>query len=178
MHHPYSAELYSNLFGLASPLRSRLASFVLGYLVAGSIALPTRAADIQIRDLNDINFGEVPATVGTLEGDSSVCVAMRPRGRYSLRGFGSGTNGAFSMVDLGNGVHTLDYSVFFSHNSRGRGQQLTPGQRLRRLRASRFRNNGRCNPRGRIRVVVDGQDIQAAHPGSYGGTLTLTVEPE
>ena len=136
------------------------------------------AADVQITDLNDVDFGVVPPTVGTLRADSDLCVSMQPRGRYSLVGFGNGTGGAFSLVDSGNGVHTLDYGVRINDRGNRRGRRLVAGVPLTNLRASRFSNNGRCNPRGRIRVIINGADIQAARPGQYNGTLTLTVVPE
>lgn len=158
--------------------RSPLAGRCLALFVILLLNATAKAADIQVKDLNDVDFGQVPPTAGTLRANSDFCVAMRPRGRYSLIGFGNGSDGAFSLVDSGNGAHSIDYRVRISDRGRNAGQELFKGTPLTGLRASQFRNNGRCNPRGRIRVIVDGAELQRAAPGSYNGTLTLTVVPE
>lgn len=157
---------------------SRAVAFVVAQFILSAISFSAHTAELQIRDLGDIDFGEAPATIGTLRSNSSFCVAMQPRGRYSLIGFGDGAGGAFSLIESGNGTHTLDYRVRVSDRGRRRGRPLDAGTPLYGLRASRFRNNGRCNPRGTIEVIIDGNAIQSARPGRYSGTLMLTVVPE
>lgn len=156
----------------------RAIAFVVAQFLFSAISFSAHTAELQIKDLADIDFGEAPATIGTLRSNTSFCVAMQPRGRYSLVGFGNGAGGTFSLIDSGNGIHTLDYRVEVSDRGRRRGQPLLAGIPLSGLRASRFRNNGRCNPRGAIAVIIDGNDIQNARPGQYKGTLMLTVVPE
>jgi len=143
-----------------------------------SLSAQLRAEEILINDLQDLEFGAVPPTSGTLKASSDLCVVGPPRGFYSLLGFGNGSNGAFSLIESGNGVHTLDYSVSVSERGNGRGQPLIAGVPLTRLRPSNLRGNGRCAPGGHINVTIDGEDIQGARPGRYSGTLTLTVVPE
>lgn len=138
----------------------------------------TCAAEIQIRDLEDINFGLVPATIGDLDAGTSYCVAMAPRGRYSLLGTGDGPGGTFVLIETGTGLHTIAYSVRIADRGGRRGRLLRPNIPLSNLRASRQRNNGRCNPQGTIQVLIEGGSIAAALPGSYLGTLSLTVVPE
>ena len=148
--------------------------FILGNLLTGSAG----GADIQVRDLEDINLGTVPPTVGNIRGSATFCVAMRPRGRYSLLGTGDGPGGRFAITETGTGVHRINYNVRVSDRGNRRGQRLRAGIPLRGLRASRFRNNGRCTPRARVDVIVRAADTASAHPGRYEGTLTLTVVPE
>ncbi len=172
MHRPIQATLSSN----PRTLVALVFAFTQGCAAITSIG--AEAADVQISDLNDLDFGAVPPTIGTLSANSDLCVPMAPRGRYSLVGFGNGSGGAFSLVDSGNGVHQIDYSVRISDRGQGRAQELNAGVPLTELRASRFLNNNRCNPRGNIEVIINGTDISGAPPGNYTGTLTLTVVPE
>lgn len=164
------------LFPLLCPLLFPLA--LPSVLILTSKHAAAADAELQIRDLQDLDFGLVPPTVGTLTADSDFCVPMVPRSRYSLIGFGNGSNGAFSLVDPGNTAHTIDYRVRISDRGRGNGDELFANTPLPGLRASNFLPNGRCNPRGLIRVIIEGSEIQSAAPGSYDGTLTLTVVPE
>ena len=166
------------------PFRSLLkrpVASLLNLLCSGGLIAVTPASvaeEILIRDLENVQFGAVPPSSGTLEVSSDLCVTLSSRGRYSLLGFGNGSSGAFSLVDSGNGVHTLDYSVRITDRGNNRGEPLIAGIPLTNLRGSNTNGNGRCNPTGRIRVIVEGDDIQAAMPGRYSGTLTLTVVPE
>jgi len=176
MHHVIGSDVLTPLAFAKRQLAAPLAT--LCSLLALSLPLHVSAEEILITDLEDLEFGVVPPTSGTLEASSDLCVVGPPRGFYSLLGFGNGTNGAFSLIESGNGVHTLDYSVSVTARGNGRGQPLIAGVPLTRLRPSNIRGNGRCAPGGRISVIIDGEDIQGARPGRYNGTLTLTVMPE
>lgn len=154
---------------------------LLAAALAGMICLsPGFAADaqIQIRDLDDIDFGAVPPTIGDVRADASFCVAMAPRGRYSLIGRGDGPSGTFALTETGTEVHHINYIVRISDLGRRFGRVLRPGVAMNNLRASRQRQNGNCRPEARIRIVVRGSQIAAAYPGRYEGTLSLTVVPE
>ena len=166
---------------LLAPRRRTAAPIALLCVCAlGGSSLPIQlsAEEILITNLEDVDFGVVPPTTGTLEGNSDLCVVGPPRGFYSLLGFGNGSNGAFSLIETGNAIHTLDYSVSISDRGSNRGQPLIAGVPLTNLRPGNIRGNGRCAPGGNIRVIIDGGDIQGTRPGHYNGTLTLTVVPE
>ncbi len=150
----------------------------LGELLLSGTSARAAEAQVQITELSDLDFGVVPPTVGTLTAESDLCVPMAPRSRYSLIGFGTGSGGAFSLVDSGNGVHSIDYQVRINDRGRSAGDELFAGTPMTGLRASNFLPNGRCNPRGQIRIIIDGAEIGSAAPGNYNGTLTLTVVPE
>jgi|GEM_PF-1487715 len=156
---------------------TRLAALLQSIALAG-VTLCSSAADIQLGQLRDINFGAVPPTVGDLRGESPFCVSMQPRARYSLIGEGSGPQGSFRLTDAGNKAKTVEYRITVTDRGRRRGRTLRPGQPLSNLRASRVRPNNRCQPAGLIRVTVPAASIAAASPGRYAGTLSLTVVPE
>jgi len=138
----------------------------------------TRAADIQIVDLSDIDFGVVPPTAGSLTADTEFCVALDPRGRYSLIGRGSGPAGNFQLIERGTGVFSIDYNVLVSDRGRNFTDLLIAGVPLSNQRGGRFLNNGRCLPSSHLRVVVPSGQLQSAAPGRYEGTLSLMVVPE
>lgn len=143
-----------------------------------STSWPLRAADIQIVDLSDIDFGVVPPTAGDLSADSEYCVAMDPRGRYSLIGLGSGPGGGFQLIERGTGAFGINYNVEVSDRGRRFSDVLQPGIALGNQRASQLLNNGRCQPSSRLRIVISSNQLAGAVPGRYQGTLSLLVVPE
>lgn len=149
-------------------------------LLLGLLLTPicAQSADIQLRDLEDLDFGSVPPTAGNLSAETRFCVPMQPRGRYSLVATGDGQAGQFTLFEAGNSAHSIDYSVLISDRNRRSGRRVRPGVPLNNLRASRFNRNGRCNPRARLQVSVRGGQLESAAPGRYEGTLSLTVVPE
>jgi len=138
----------------------------------------TLGAEVQIRDLEDFDFGTVPATVGDLNLEANVCVAIQPRARYTMTGFGDNASGSFTLHQVGTGAFGIDYEVRVSDHPRRQGIQLQPGIPLTNLRGSRQRRNGRCNREARIEIRVPSNETSGAHPGRYQGTLILTVAPE
>jgi len=162
---------------VAATARFVLLAFIL-VLLSSLATQAIRAADVQIADLTNIDFGAVPPTVGELRADTTFCVAMEPRGRYSLIGRGSGPAGDFQLIERGNGVHSIDYQVQVSDRGRRFRDVLQPGISLANQRASGLLGNGRCQTQARLRVVVSGNQMQSAAPGRYQGTLSLLVVPE
>lgn len=142
------------------------------------IAAPLHAADIQIVDLNDIDFGAVPPTVGDLTAATEFCVPMDPRGSYSLVGRGSGPAGSFALTERGTGAHHIQYSVQVADRGRRFDDVLQSGIPLNNQRASRLNNNGSCQPPSRLRILISSEQLQSAAPGRYEGTISLLVAPE
>ena len=153
---------------------------LLSAIVSISLLIPSvsRAADIQIVDLSDIDFGVVPPTAGDLTASTEFCVAMDPRGRYSLVGRGSGPAGDFRLTERGTGAYSIDYVVQVSDRGRRFADVLQPGTPLTNQRASQLTTNNRCQPPARLRIQVSSNQLQSAVPGHYEGTLSLLVVPE
>ncbi|MFK8017030.1 MAG: hypothetical protein AB8G17_16525 [Gammaproteobacteria bacterium] len=141
-----------------------------------TISVPAFGANIVIGGLDDLDFGRVTPTSGTVRQSTRVCVAVDDPGRYSLVATGDGPGGQFL---LDGGIALLPFRAFFSDTADRRGRELRTAQPLRNLRAKRIEGNRGCQRRNsRLTVLFDGSDLQAMPSGSYRGTLTLMVTPE
>lgn len=136
------------------------------------------AAEISIVSLQDLDFGQVPPTVGTLRSRTAFCVALEPRGRYRIIASGDGAAGGFALQGA-SGVAQLAYRVFVTERGRGRGTEVQANVPLTGLRGKESGNNGRCRPPlGSIFVQIDAAELQQARPDRYRGVLSMTVVPE
>lgn len=153
-------------------------ALLLPFMLIGSAVL--RAAELQIGSLEDIDFGRVPPTANRIRARASFCVALEPRGRYSITATGNGPGGRFLLQQSSaSQLAGLAYSVRVTDRGRRRGRLLQPGIPLSGLRALAPRPDGSCRgPFGTISVSLRGLDLRAARPGLYRGTLSLTVAPE
>lgn len=141
------------------------------------VAAPmTGAADILINDLADIEFGAAAPTTGTLMRSMRFCVTLDRRGPYRVHATGDAADGGFV---LDNGVEQIPLRILYSDRVNRPGQALQPGTPLTDLRGARRKRRGACRRANtRIDVIVDAAALEAAGPGRYAGTLTLTVTPE
>lgn len=136
------------------------------------------AAEVQITQLADIDFGRVPPTVSEVRSAANFCVALEPQGRFNIIATGDGPGGSFLLQQSG-GVGAISYTVTVSDRGRGRGRLVQAGVPLGGLRALSPRPNGACSqPFGTVTAMIDGRALRAARPGFYRGTLNLLVAPE
>lgn len=162
------------------PARTVRIALLLALFIQALVQAPARAAEVQIGSLDDLDFGRVPPTANALRTSAQFCVAVEPRGRYSMTARGDGPGGSFVLLERSDqSIAGLAYQVEVSDRGRRGGQSLRPAVPLGGLRALPPRGNGACRqPFGTITVVIPGQALRAARPGRYRGTLSLTVAPE
>ncbi len=143
-------------------------------LVGIIIGLPVHA-DVKVSNLDDFDFG-LYSGFGNLRNNDNICINAIPVSTYQITFWGSGASGNFQIT---NGVDSLDYRVRFNDRARtGGGRNVSPGIPLsgRRRATSSLDCPGGLN--ANIHIRFRRQDLQAASPGRYQGTLTVTVVPE
>ena len=141
---------------------------------------PAFAAEIEVDELSDIDFGEVPPSVGELRSQTDFCVALSERGNYQISAFTSAPGGAFVLLGADNSVERgVAFEVFVNERGGGRGVQLFPGVPLTGLRSRERLPNGSCpRPQPQISVTIRRSELSRAKSGFYRGSLGLTVAPE
>lgn len=158
-------------------LPTALVAFVVAFALPGLTAL---AAEIEVDELSDFDFGQVPPSAGELTAEDTFCVALLERGSYQITAVTDAPGGEFVLLGvdgvLGRGVA---YRVFVNERGGGRGDELMPGVPLTGLRSRARLPNGRCpRPLPRITVTISAGALGRAPPGVYRGALGLTVSPE
>jgi len=133
------------------------------------------AADVKISDLQDFDFGLYPGN-GRLQDDKNVCANVIPSGQYQIVMFGDGAGGSF---EISNGIDSIPYRVFYNDRPRtGGGSRMQEGQPLTSQSGASDQLNCSDGLSANIRIRIQSQDLQAANPGRYRGTLTMTISPE
>ncbi|MEM7217683.1 MAG: hypothetical protein AAF515_04915 [Pseudomonadota bacterium] len=125
--------------------------------------------------LNDIDFGNVASNGGRQLASMAFCVNVFPQAPYQIVAYGSGPANRF---ELGGETQQVRYRAFYRDRARGNGR----GTRLRRARplvGQRPSRDGNCGgPPAQLTIVLPRRVLARTTPGSYSGTLTLTVAPE
>ncbi len=156
------------------PFAPMIPALAVGLLLIG--AVPAWPANIVIGGLDDLDFGRVTPTSGSMRQSTRVCVAVDDPGQYSLIALGDGPGGQFT---LDGGIAMLPFRVFFSDTTNRRGRELQTARPLHNLRAKKIQGNRGCQRRNsRLTLVIDGADLEAMPSGRYAGKLTLMVAPE
>jgi hypothetical protein len=137
------------------------------------------AQQVRLTKLSSVTIG----TVTNLEADvtraQNVCAFSSASGaRYSVRGSGSGTGGAFTLAS---GSSTMAYEVQWSGQSgQVTGTALTAGLRspiFTSTAANQLCTSGPATTASLI-LVVRAAALSSATAGAYSGTLTLILAPE
>jgi len=132
-------------------------------------------ADVKISNLQDFDFGLYPGN-GRLQDDKNVCANVLPSGRYQIVMFGDGAAGSF---EISNGIDSIPYRAFYNDKSNTQGtRRMRVGRPLTRQSGASDQLNCSGGLSANIRIRIRRQDLQAANPGRYRGTLTMTVSPE
>lgn len=133
------------------------------------------SADVKISNLDDFNFGRYSGN-GNLRNDDNICINTIPNANYRITFWGSGAGGSFEIT---NGVNALGYRVRFNDRARRNGgRTMTPGVPLTNRRRATTDIDCPSGLNANIDIRFRRQDLQAAAPGRYIGTLTVTVAPE
>ncbi len=140
-----------------------------------AMAILPVSADVKISDLQDFDFGLYPGN-GQLQDDKNVCANVIPNGRYQIVMFGDGAGGSF---EISNGIDSLPYRVFYNDQTGTNGtRRIREGRPLTRQDGASDQLNCSDGLSANIRIRIRRQDLQAANPGRYRGTLTMTISPE
>lgn len=144
-------------------------------LLCITIAILPVNADVKISDLQDFDFGLYPGN-GRLQDDKNICANVIPNGQYQIVMIGDGAGGSF---EISNGIDSISYRVFYNDRARTSGaRRMQVGQPLTRQSGASAQLNCSDGLSANIRIRIRRQDLQAANPGRYRGTLTMTVSPE
>lgn len=161
---------------MAYGISLRSAAFAIAIMGSGLVCEPCQAQWAQIRQLDDVAFGQVN-TLGDLSQAQSVSLCSTT-GQYRVRASGSGAGGAFL---LSSGSSTLPYSVQWAGTA---GQ--TSGTALQaNVNSPEFSttlsNLFACwlsQPLTASLIIgLTGTDTANARAGNYSGTLTLLIVP-
>ena len=138
----------------------------------------TASAVIRIYGLEDFNLGRWVIGAGSIRANSTLCVAVRPRGPYQITAYGQGPGNSFVLTDAG---VNLPFRIFYNDRRRPNGaQELTAGQALGGLRARRGSGIRRpcARPNANITIQISESDLSRLPAGRYSGNLVLVVGPE
>ena len=131
---------------------------------------------LNISNLDDLNAGIWDSTATRIELDDDLCV-FSDTGVYNITAIGSAVNGAFRVESVSD---FINYSVRW--NDQANTSSLTV---LTRNVPQSFTTSETIDPNcnagsnltAHLQVRYSSSQLQQATPGSYSGTLTLTVEP-
>ncbi len=134
-------------------------------------------AQIIVSELQPFTLGRWTIGSGDIASNQDICVALRPRGPYSVTAGGDNQNGEFVLVS---GFDTIAYQLFFNDRPRVNGRtQLAPGRALTGLRGRRLRNNQPCNRlTANLSILIPAANLTAAPAGRYSSNIVLLVSPE
>ena len=139
----------------------------------------TSAAQLQITQLEDIEWRSVPTNASGVGQEMSFCVSMDPAGPYQLSAAGTVSGRRFALLDDTGELGRIRLRVRVAGPGQRRGRTLQPGRPVTALQARPPRPNGGC--RGgltTLSVTLNERDLRAAPSGAYRGRLVLTVAPE
>ena len=146
---------------------STLRNIVIILLTFANIAY----AEVQVKDVNDINFGRWPGR-GGLRGADTLCISVPPRSLYTV----VIRSNAFKEFAMSNGIDKLSYSVFFNDSASGKGVEVKPNVPLTGQRSAAGEEG--CRSNAHIQVEILEQNLRSAVAGRYTDSLSVTVLPE
>lgn len=127
---------------------------------------------VQITDVADLNLGTFATATADVVGSDNVCV-FSSTGGYNVEIDGS-VAGTFELDSAGD---KLAYSVTWAANG-GAAAAVTAGTPITGLTGDSTSLNCGGGTNATFEVTVAQAAFNAADPGTYTDTLTLTVRPE
>jgi hypothetical protein len=152
----------------------------LGVTSTGSITITASVANrAQITGLSDVTFSAVdPGTAATNAQSDCVWTNTATKG-YSITATGSGSGGAFTLI---NGALSVPYSVQWAASTgQSTGTALTAGTALPGMTSTAVNPTCSTSPTTTSSLIVGitAANLQSMTAGtSYTGTLTLLVTPQ
>lgn len=134
-------------------------------------------AQIIVSELQPFRLGRWTIGSGNIAANQDICVALRPRGPYSVTAGGDSLNGEFVLVS---GFDSIVYRLYFNDRPRVNGRtQLVPGEALTGMRGRRLRRNQPCNRlTANLSIIIPETNLTAAPSGRYSSNIVLLVSPE
>ena len=148
---------------------------LLGFFIV-LLAISTHA-QIIVTELNPFRLGRWTIGSGDITSNQNICVALRPRGPYSVTASGDAQNGEFVLVS---GFDTIAYQLYFNDRPRLNGrEELIPGETLSGQRGRRLRRNQPCNRlTANLSIFISEASLTAAPSGRYSSNIVLLVSPD
>ena len=162
---------------MGSLLKFRVLAIGLTFAVTLLFVSSATHADILIAKLDDITLVTNPTRTNDLRYTERLCVASDPVGPYSLQATGSGPGGEYILQ---NGPDSIAFILSLRDQRSGREYRtMTPGVPLTGLLTRPLRNNQNCpGNAARLRLIIRKEVLSGSVPGTYQGSLQLTVIPE
>ncbi|HJQ57418.1 MAG TPA: hypothetical protein VJ890_10950 [Vineibacter sp.] len=148
-------------------------------LCIGFCAGTAHGQQARITKLTDVAFGTISNLGIDASRSQNVCAYSSASLKgYSVRATGSGTSGAFSLV---NGARQVAYEVQWSGTSgQTSGTALSSGVTLGGFVSTASSSNCSTAPltTASLIVLLRAATLSTATAGTYSGTLTLIIAPE
>ncbi len=134
-------------------------------------------AQIIVSELKPFKLSRWTIGSGDITANQNICVAMLPRGPYSVTVGGDTYAGEFALLS---GTDAIVYQLYFNDRPRVNGrEQLRPGIALDGLRGRRIKRRQPCNRlTANLSIVIPEANLVAAAPGNYSSNIVLLVSPE
>jgi len=139
--------------------------------VGESIVTIIKDNAVQISNVNDIDLGNHATLAADAVESDSVCVFSSTT-NYNVTI--DSANGGFKLMD---GAEEIPYALTWAANG-GTAAAVTDGTSIAGLAGDNASLNCGNGTNATFEVTVASADFNAAVPGSYSDTLTLTVAPE
>lgn len=143
-----------------------------------SIPLGASSQQAQITDMNDFPFGQYSGSGSLTQTDGDVCIYQTggTGSNYRVTASGSGAGGSFQIQSGGDSV---TYEVLWkdSQGTGGTFTNLTANSGANFTGADNASTNCGGSANAALRVYFSSGNLAGAVPGSYSGTLTISVEP-
>ena len=153
----------------------------LGATSTGTVNLSiVRSAEVDISAMTDISLGAWTAGSGNVTLPSTACVYSNTHlGGYTISGTGSGTAGAYTLVN-GNG-NTIAYTAYWDAAGADTGANAIPltsaNAPLAKTGASTVAVDCSSTNNFQLNIHISSAVLTPAPAGTYTGTLALLVSP-
>ena len=132
----------------------------------------------QITDMDDFSFGQYSGSGSLTQTDGDVCIYQTggTGTNYRVTASGTGAGGSFQIQSGGDSV---TYEVLWkdSQGAGGSFTNLTANTGANFSGADNASTNCGGSANAALRVYFSSGNLAGAVPGSYSGTLTISVEP-
>ncbi len=144
------------------------------------INLTINGGQIQINQLDDVNFGDYQIGMGSLSAEEKFCVYVSPNDSYNINitdGKGSG-----NIFYLTGNTESIPYKAYFRTTSTNY-YSIINGATMGSFTGNEVENctnqeGYRGGERAYIKLEINENDILNASPQTYKGQIYLTVSPE
>lgn len=144
------------------------------------INLTINGGQIQINQLDDVNFGDYQIGMGSLSAEEKFCVYVSPNDSYNINiTDGKGSGNTFYLTGS---TENIPYKAYFRTTSTNY-YAITNGATMGSFTGNEVENctnqeGYQGGERAYIKLEINENDILNASPQTYKGQIYLTVSPE